>query len=60
MLAAIGYYLHAFVSKDELLPKVYEYSHAIGYCAAAAAVVGAVVFFARLHFRKNRKENKQP
>ncbi len=63
VLAAIGYYLHAFVSKDELLPKVYEYSHAIGSCAAAAAVVGAAVFFARLHFKnlkKNRKGDKLP
>lgn len=38
ILAGIGYYLHSFVPKEQLMEKVYEYSHAIGY--SIAAVVG--------------------
>ncbi len=31
ILAVIGYSLHAIVPKDQLMEKVYEYSHEIGY-----------------------------
>lgn len=44
VLAGIGYYLHSFVPKEQLMEKVFEYSHAIGY--SIAGIVGlALAFF---------------
>jgi membrane protein DedA with SNARE-associated domain len=39
VLAAIGYYLQSVVPEEELLGKVTEYSHEIGYCIIAVVVL---------------------
>lgn len=53
ILAAIGYYLHAIVPKDQLLDSVYQYSHAIGYSIAALVAI-ALIFVAVKHFLATR------
>jgi len=54
ILAAIGYYLHAVVPKEQLLENVYKYSHAIGYSFAALVAI-ALVFLALKHLVFKKK-----
>lgn len=58
VLAAIGWSLHAVVPKEQLMPKVYEYSHAIGYSVAAIVAVALIVFCAKTRL-KNRGGNAE-
>lgn len=44
ILAFIGHYLYSVVPEDQLLAKVTEYSHEIGYCFIALGVL-IVLFF---------------
>lgn len=46
ILAAIGYYLHSFVPEDQLMGKVQEYSHELGYVflAIGAIIVGFLLY----------------
>lgn len=46
ILAAIGYYLHSFVPEDQLMGKVQEYSHELGYVflAIGAIIVGFLIY----------------
>lgn len=53
ILAGIGYYLHSFVPKEQLMEKVFEYSHAIGY-SIAGIVLLVLAFFAVKSFLKKR------
>ncbi|MDR1974044.1 MAG: DedA family protein [Bacteroidales bacterium] len=54
-LTWLGYYLHSFVPRDELMTKVMEYSRPIGYAflAVAALCVGYLVY------KGMKKTNKQ-
>lgn len=52
VLAVIGYSLHAVVPKDQLMDKVFEYSHAIGYSIAAAVVLGLVILGIKYRLKK--------
>ncbi|MDD2618853.1 MAG: VTT domain-containing protein, partial [Bacteroidales bacterium] len=49
ILAIIGYSLHAIVPKDQLMDKVYEYSHEIGYIFIGLGVllVGFLIYKAQ-------------
>ena len=60
ILAAIGYYLHSFVPKDQLMSKVYEYSHAIGYSIAAVVALALVFWWLKslLKKKKTADENR--
>lgn len=46
ILAAIGYYLHSFVPEDQLMGKVQEYSHELGYVflALGVLIVGFLIY----------------
>ena len=46
ILAAIGYYLESVIPEDQLMGKVTEYSHEIGYVfiAIAILIVGFLVY----------------
>ncbi|MBR6797907.1 MAG: DedA family protein [Opitutales bacterium] len=57
ILAGIGYYLHSFVPKEQLMDKVYEYSHAIGYSIAAAVALGLAFFVIKSFLKKKSSEN---
>lgn len=52
ILAAIGYGLHSIVPYDQLMDKVYEYSHAIGYSIAAVVALALVFFFVKYLLKK--------
>lgn len=54
VLVALGYSLHALVPKEQLLGKVSEYSHAIGFAIAAIVAVGLAVLAAKYFLKKNR------
>jgi len=49
ILAAIGYYLHSVVPEDQLMEKVTEYSHELGYVFIAIGVfiVGYLIYKGR-------------
>lgn len=49
ILAAIGYYLHSVVPEDQLMEKVTEYSHELGYVfiAIGVFVVGYLIYKGR-------------
>jgi membrane protein DedA with SNARE-associated domain len=49
VLAAIGYYLQSVVPEEELLDKVTQYSHEIGYGIIAVVVVciGYIIYKGR-------------
>jgi len=49
VLAAIGYYLQSVVPEEELLGKVTEYSHEIGYVIIAIVVlcIGYIIYKGR-------------
>jgi membrane protein DedA with SNARE-associated domain len=49
VLAAIGYYLQSVVPEDQLLGKVTEYSHEIGYCiiVVVVAALGFILYKGR-------------
>lgn len=56
ILAAIGYYLSTvpgIENEEQLLSKVNEYSHEIGYAFVAIVAIG-VIFFALKHVQKKR------
>lgn len=57
ILAGIGYYLHSFVPKEQLMEKVFEYSHAIGY-SIAGVVCLALVFFIVKSLLKRKPASK--
>lgn len=57
ILAGIGYYLHSFVPKEQLMDKVYEYSHAIGYSIAAAVALGLAFLVIKSFLKKKASEN---
>lgn len=56
ILAGIGYYLHSFVPKEQLMEKVFEYSHAIGYSIAGVVAV-ALIFWLLKSLLKKKPEN---
>lgn len=55
ILAGLGWYLHTFVTKDELKEKVEEYSHYI-VLAIVALVALAIVYFVAKHYLKKDKK----
>lgn len=57
VLAGIGYYLHSFVPKEQLMDKVYEYSHAIGYSIAAVVALGLAFLVIKSFLKKKASEN---
>lgn len=57
ILAGIGYYLHSFVPKEQLMDKVYEYSHAIGYSIAAVVALGLAFLVIKSFLKKKASEN---
>ena len=57
ILAGIGYYLHSFVPKEQLMDKVYEYSHAIGYSIAAIVALGLAFLVIKSFLKKKASEN---
>jgi len=56
ILAVIGYSLHAVVPKDQLMEKVYEYSHEIGYVFIGLGVL--LVGFLVYKSQQGRKASK--
>lgn len=56
ILAAIGYSLHAVVPKDQLMEKVYQYSHEIGYIFIGLGVL--LVAFLIYKAQGGRKASK--
>ena len=57
ILAGLGWYLHTFVTRDELNVKIEEYSEYIKY-AIILLVILAVVFFLAKNAYKRRKNTK--
>ncbi len=60
ILAAVGYSLHSFVPKDQLMDKVREYSSEISLILLAAGIL-LILFFAyrAMSKPKNRKETNE-
>lgn len=59
ILAGIGYYLHSFVPKEQLMEKVFEYSHAIGYSIAGVVAVALVFLILKSLLKKKPENNDQ-
>lgn len=55
VLAGIGYSLHAVVPKEQLMDKVFEYSHAIGYSIAVLVFLGLAVLAVKYWLKKRNK-----
>lgn len=55
ILAALGYYLHSVVPKDQLLSKVTEYSHELGY-----VFIGIGVLIVAVLVYKGMKKKANP
>jgi membrane protein DedA with SNARE-associated domain len=53
ILAALGWYLHSFVSEDQLIGKIEEYGDYIKYAIIGIAVMMVAFFFFR-HILKNK------
>lgn len=53
ILAALGWYLHSFVSEDQLIGKIEEYGDYIKYAIIGIAVMMVAFFFIR-HILKNK------
>ena len=58
ILAGLGWYLHTFVTKDQLTDKIEEYSEFIKY-AIIIVVVLAIAYFIIKQRKKNRNATKQ-
>lgn len=56
ILAALGYYLHSVVPKDQLLSKVTEYSHELGYVFIGIGVLIVAV----LVYKGMKKKKANP
>lgn len=56
ILALIGYSLHSVVPKEQLMDKVFEYSHAIGYSIAGLVALGLVFLFIKSRLKKPAPE----
>ncbi len=55
ILAAMGWYLHSFVPKDQLEDKINEYSEYIKAVIIAAVLLAIAYFIIRAIIKKNRK-----
>lgn len=59
ILAGIGYYLHSFVPKEQLMEKVFEYSHAIGYSIAGVVAVALIFWILKSLLKKKPESGEQ-
>ncbi|MBP3302736.1 MAG: DedA family protein [Opitutales bacterium] len=59
ILAGIGYYLHSFVPKEQLMEKVFEYSHMIGYSIAGVVAVALVCWILKSLLKKKPENDEQ-
>lgn len=59
ILAGIGYYLHSFVPKEQLMEKVFEYSHAIGYSIAGVVAVALIFWLLKSLLKKKPESGEQ-
>lgn len=57
ILAGLGWYLHTFVTKDELSDKIMEYSEWIKYIILAAVALAILLYLARTYLKSNKKSN---
>lgn len=57
VLAALGYFLHRVVPKEELIPTVEKYSHEIGI-AIIIVVALVIAYFVARHFIKKKKSQQ--
>lgn len=55
ILAYLGYYLHKFLPKEQLMDMVYQYSHEIGYGILIAVILVLAFIVIRWLVRKRRK-----
>ncbi len=58
ILAALGWYLHSIVPKDQLETKIYEYSEYIKIVILSLCLVAAIYFFVKMYIKK-RRANKE-
>ena len=55
ILAAMGWYLHSIVPKEQLHDKIMEYSEYIKLVLVAAVLVAIVYFLAKRYLKKRKQ-----
>ena len=56
ILAGLGWYLHTFVTKDQLEDKIMEYSEWIKYIILGAVALAILFYAARAYYKSSKKE----
>ena len=57
ILAGLGYYLHTFVTKDELNSKIEEYSEYIKIAIILAVIIAIIYFVIKHYIGKKKLQN---